>query len=449
VISTSPRELNVSRHFLRVRVVCVVAFATLVATPAAAQQATGPFSDLFGGSTSKDQSLDLRGSLFGAYNETVTTGKAAAALLDPRIQQSGAMGGADGSLAYQHRADNVRFHLGGGGAVYEFAVSPGLPASGNANGGLNANLGRKVVFDALGNAAYSPFYQFTPFQSMSSGINQAPLTFASPAYGLASASQRNVALDGTVSITDNYSKRSSVSADLHWREFRFLDSASNDLTTRGGHAVFNHHLTRALSMHAGYGLDQSRYALSGAEAVAYHTIDVGVDYSDDVSFARRTTLAFGTQTGAIRFGNQTHYRLDGHAMLTRAFARTWGATLGYNRQTQFVPGFGQPLLSDSANAGLSGLIAPRIQSFANVGLSRGSVGYLGGSDFTAYTGTAGASIALTRQLGFFGQYTYYSYSVPAGSTALQLIPQFSRQSISVGLKMWVPIINERSPRDTR
>ncbi|MDP2390079.1 MAG: hypothetical protein Q8N52_07110, partial [Acidobacteriota bacterium] len=71
-------------------------------------------------------------------------------------------------------------------------------------------------------------------------------------------------------------------------------------------------------------------------------------------------------------------------------------------------------------------------------------------DFVTYTGNSRLSAGLTRHLGIFAQYHYYRYNLPPGSSSVVLLPQMSRQGVSVGLSAFVPIFTrERQPRDPR
>ena len=113
-----------------IRIVCALALALFSAGPASAQRADGPFAGLFGGDHDSSrvkggtsQSLDLSGSLFGAYDEILTTPAAPPAPLapivflgqaDPGVQTSGTSEGGSGSLSYSRRTDHLQFLLNGG-----------------------------------------------------------------------------------------------------------------------------------------------------------------------------------------------------------------------------------------------------------------------------------------------------------------------------------------------
>ncbi len=59
-------------------------------------------------------------------------------------------------------------------------------------------------------------------------------------------------------------------------------------------------------------------------------------------------------------------------------------------------------------------------------------------------------MAVTRRIGIFTDYSFYRYEVPAGSTVFTVLPKFSRQSVTAGLTLWVPLISDkRSSSDSR
>src|SRR5215831_19877698 len=114
--------------------------ACFVGTPAAAQTASGPFSGLFGGDqgnrADQGQALVARGSLFGAYDRDVPGGGESGSSSDPRLLQSGMLGGLNGSLTYFRPVDRGGFRVNGWGSVLDYSASPDLIPSVGANLGL-------------------------------------------------------------------------------------------------------------------------------------------------------------------------------------------------------------------------------------------------------------------------------------------------------------------------
>ena len=123
--------------------------------------------------------------------------------------------------------------------------------------------------------------------------------------------------------------------------------------------------------------------------------------------------------------------------------------LRYNRDTSFEPGFREPLLSDTLTGSISSQLGRRTTWFASVGYRRGSIGFESEGDGGGRYNTTNAGGRLTTGLnshfGVFGDYSYYRYDVPPGATVFTSLSKFSRQSVSGGLTVWVPLISDRRP----
>ena len=428
---------------------CVFALGCLAASPARAQRQTGPFAGLFGGDAGQErvQALDARVSVFGAYDNNLPNLADSSAPIDPRFQGSGLAGGVTAGLDYARRARRARVALGAASSFREYAAVPDLSAAAySTSAELSVNLGPKAAFDAKSGYSYAPFYAFAPLHEAGPPTSGA----IAPAYRYATTAERTDALNGSIALTSNYSKRSSVSIDAGWFSRRFFDDPSEDVQVWSGHAVLRRRLTRALAMRLGYGREEARFGALATRPLVNHLIDVGLDGGDGLASSRRTLFSISTGNTVITSSDRTRYRLNGAANLARGFARTWSASIGYTRGTEFVAGFAVPLLSDSVGVGLGGLVAPRLHWTAGAAFSRGLIGFVGANDFTVYSGTTRIEVAVARRVAVFGQYTYYRYDVPSGSTVLQSAPRLARQAGTVGLAVWVPIINEaRLRRDSR
>jgi hypothetical protein len=203
-------------------------------------------------------------------------------------------------------------------------------------------------------------------------------------------------------------------------------------------------------VYAGYGREEGRYNFANASNLTSNTFDLGIDYGDTLEFSRRTALSFSFSTSAVRWEDDTHYRVNGSAALTRAFGRTGSGVLQYQRTTETLPGFRDPLLSDTVSGAFSNQLGRNGSWSVNAGYVRGDIGFGAESRrYNVYDVGGRVTRALTRYLGVFGDYTYYRYEVPSGATVFTFLPKFSRQSVSAGLTLWAPLINDaRPPRET-
>ena len=425
-----------SRHVCGTAI--VVAVLIHAAPTLLAQRANGPYAGLLGQTpdAQRAQGLDLTGTLFGAYDLNTFPGVDTAATTDPRLKQSGTSEGLTAALDYNRSGDHGRFTWSGGAVGRNYSTNPGIVSAYSSAATLALILRPRLVMDARASVGYSPFLQFSPFSEGAAigGGNPAP------AFDFAALEERNIAADGAIGISSNFTSRSSFSAGIDGRKTRLLDLDRNDLSSWAAHAGVRHKLTRRLGVHLEYGQQHVTYGEGGAPLLN-SSIDAGLDYSDTLSFSRQSSLTFGTSTSAVHYLSETHYRLNGAARLSRGFGRSWSAAVGYARDTQFRIGFRQPLLTDSGDAGLAGQLSLRAKVSAGVVYTRGAVGFEG-STFSTYSASSRLDFALRRSLGLYGQYGYYRYTLPPGASDIPFLLSLARQSVSAGLSVWVPIINE-------
>ena len=233
-----------------------------------------------------------------------------------------------------------------------------------------------------------------------------------PTYGFAAADQQSLATSATIGLSQQLSSRVSLSTEVGWNRARFYSAAVDPIRLEGRNASvgLRGNVSRDLGFRLGYGFQDGLFGefpamQTGAEV---HNLDIGLDYNRALSFSRRTTLAFGTGSSIAQSHDRVrHFMLNAQASLTHEIRRTWTATLGYARGTQFVHGFNDVTVSDNVTAGLGGLLSTRVQLSTSAGYSTGQVG-LGahGPRFGSYTGSGELTVALSRVVGMYAQYMY-------------------------------------------
>jgi hypothetical protein len=145
--------------------------------------------------------------------------------------------------------------------------------------------------------------------------------------------------------------------------------------------------------------------------------------------------------------------VTGNATLSRSIGRTWGTSIGYVRGIQYIVGFPEPLSTDGANAGIGGPLMSRLQFSAGAGASRGQrVFSQAGGSLVSYTASTKLTYGLFKNLGLYGQASYYKFSVPSDFAIAGIMPNLDRRSVSVGLSTWFPLIKpgrgSRNPPQT-
>ena len=177
------------------------------------------------------------------------------------------------------------------------------------------------------------------------------------------------------------------------------------------------------------------------------TIDAGVDYGDTLSFARRTALSFTTSTPRPTAPRRDALPPERLGAAHRGFERTWAPESATTATREFRIGFSAPLLSDSIDAGLAGQFSWRARLSTVVGYTNGRSDSAR-IDSIRIRATSRLDFALNRMLALFGQYGHYHYEVPPGSSTLDFVPQFSRQTVVIGLSAYLPLVREvRAPKE--
>jgi hypothetical protein len=418
---------------------------TLVPVAAGAQTPRSPYSDLFGrapsqGSSGEWTSVQLR----------TTTGAQVGQTLEADFEQhdvvpEGFAAGAEASMIAQYIRSRVQMRGQGRYSYQEFRRTPAFGApSFDAGGGINFRATTKVSFDAGAQYLRSPFFQL---------MWLSPQIFGpSVGNGAAILLMKNDSIEGHAGVVAQIGRRSGLSVTGFTRHTTFERQQEHDFSATGGRATYRYQLTRSLGLRAGYSQEQLRLAPEAAtDRYVSEVIDAGVDYARSFSMGRRTTFAFATETSMIRpQQGRRHFRMNGNAALERRFLRTWITQIAAVRGTEFVPGFSAPVFSDRGQAGVAGYLTRRLLINGNAQIARGEVGIGEARHFITYAGDTALTFAVTRNIGVFGQYTYYHYQMPPDPLALVTSSALARQAVSVGIKTFVSIIDkDKVARDPR
>jgi hypothetical protein len=249
-------------------------------------------------------------------------------------------------------------------------------------------------------------------------------------------------MSGGAGLGQALTRRMSASVNYSFRRAesplgeRFLSQ-----TYGGG---IHYRIGRGLGARAGYNLNDARFESETTVSTnRIHQGDFGLDFMHGISLTRRTTLAVRTGTSALVDEVRTHFMFTANVQVTHELGRSWLLVGGYNRDISFLETFSHPVLADSLNAGVGGLISRRLQFQANIGASKGSVGLVGlDNGFTNYFSSAGLTYALMRNLGLSLDYSFYRYSYEVGVDLPEGIPAHSdRQSIRAGINFWAPLFS--------
>jgi hypothetical protein len=421
-------------------------FAMLAPAVASGQTPRNPFESLFG------RPPERPGRGFTSLDFRTTTGVQFAAILDADGDGNrgeipeGISAGADAQLQLSHLSDRIEAQGFARYAYQEYRREPAFGAPGyDAGGQIVMKATSRLSFDAGGRYTSSPFFHL---------MTPPALTFGQvtmPGDPFIAWLLDNDSVEATAGVTAGLSRRSSVNLIGRWRETRFADSPGDNFSARGFRAQWNRRLSRDLGVHAGYGRDEVRQRRLGDSPFMHELVDIGVDYSKALPIARRTSIAFTTETSVLREnGGGRRYRLNGSFELGHGFARTWRASLSAFRATEFLPGIPLPVFSDNGRISLSGFLSKHLILHTNAYASTSTIGFEQTGKYITYTGDARLTFAMTRHLGIFGQYVYYHYQLPPDANSVVQLPALSRQMYAIGVQAWVPLIDkDRVTRDPR
>jgi hypothetical protein len=341
-------------------------------------------------------------------------------------------------------------NLSGGGGRGEHFTQPSSHRTNQyfANASVSAKLTTR--FEAGATAAYthSPAYQF--FSGFGHGpIPQdndnavSPDNAELPFNAYATQMLENDNLAATASLSARITKKSSLALSVTHNQTKFAQQPDGDMTIRGYRGTWQWPFRRDLGVHASYGQDHVDYRAPDRLDYDSTVIDVGVDFNRAFSVARRTTLGFNSSTGLVKQdGFEGEFRINGGVSLAKSFRRTWHASVQLARATSFIPGFTEPLYSDSFTAGLGGMLSTRIDFSVMASASRGQSVFSDASGFATYTGTSQLSFALGRHISAYGSYFTYWYEVPADAFTLTVPGTMARQVVSAGLRFYLPVYNK-------
>lgn len=460
---------------MRIRLALIV---LLIPTAAMAQANPGPFGGLFGRAPSTDgqqhTTLQIRATVSGQYDSTifppeelpppidlpvllddgtpaaVDSGSGFPPVNASRRTQSGMGSGATVGVMFEHASESYTAGARGGATRQQFFTEPAYGVQQYyANAEATTKVGSRLELKASAGYLHSPYYSFFNSFGQSSNVtlNDAPLTFSPYAVAMA----ENESVEGAAGLTYQTTRNSHFNASVYRRQTNFAQQTDADYLLNGYRVGWSLQLSRDLGVHTGY--SHERIDQGGAVGGGYDhdVIDAGIDFTKSLSLSRRTTLGITTSTSMFKdSSSNSRIRVNGLVSVQKFFRRTWRVAAEASRQTEFLPGFVEPLLTDTVGAFLSGMFSRRIDWMAGVSGGHGNYGFSDTTGFGTVAATTQLNYALTHHLSAYAQYVSFWYEVPARTTSLRLPGQMNRQVASVGVSAYIPVYQKmRAPRDTR
>jgi hypothetical protein len=241
-----------------------------------------------------------------------------------------------------------------------------------------------------------------------------------------------------IRLSHSLSARSSIAGTFtRWRS----DYDDDDRTQAydQGSIRYSHQLAEGLAARLGYAYGTGRSEVETDDVrTEQHLIDAGIDFNRALSLTRRTTLAFGTGTTMTRSGDESNFNVTGNVRLNHAIGRSWLTGFSYARDVRVVEGLTDLATTDRFSVDLGGSIGRRAAVNATGSYTRGRVGPEDVANaFEGMNGSAGLSIAATRNVGISVQYGYYRSLFDRTDFLLTpSVSDFGRHSAGVSVGFW-------------
>jgi hypothetical protein len=328
----------------------------------------------------------------------------------------------------------------------------GVAAVGHSGAlGARVNLSRIATAEVNQTVAYSPSYLYQLFPTVTPpGLGEA--VAAAPEFRVDQTDSYNYGTTGTIAVGSERANRFTASADYRHTAYQGDILSRSGLTTRGVRAGYSRGVGRSATFSTGYEYRTGEFELGPANE---HRLNIGADYSRALSATRRATFRIRlspsimdipeTDADALLTGRVRRLQAEGSADFQ--LHRAWQAGASYRRNTEYLPAFLEPVLTDSVSAQVTGLITRRLDVSASAAYARvgsaltGSVNALNqGGQMDTYVGTARLRYAISRRLALYTEYLYYVYEL-RGETLLapELPPTFNQSGIRVGLMFTFPL----------
>ena len=421
----------------------IVVVSLLACAPAAEAQwrAERPYRGLFaGGLGETEQLLTVSGSLGTGWDDNLAADLTGQAFRpsDANRQFRGGVSTASATLSYSLNKTAISLGASAGTtARYYPSVDDQIIRREYGSFGTSMILGGG--FTAQADAVYQPYnmralmpMMFEPRLGDPSIVDE----------DFPSSLEHYLGYGGNLGYTRRLSPRNTFSAGYNYRG-REPVRQSERFARHSVGADLSYAVGRGLSLQFGYGYSEALYGRNSSNRYGSHSINANVNYNRALSFSRRTTLSFGTGSTASRRSrnDSMRFRANGSAQLIHEIGRTWSANAAYHRGLQFLESWPEPVFSDSAMAGIGGLVTNRVSAQLTARAIRGRGFQTGdGNRMVSYGAVAGLTFAVTRHINTGLNYSYYVHDFSDRVMPVPGLPDsLDRRSIRAFVSMWAPL----------
>ncbi|MFN7981772.1 MAG: hypothetical protein U0Q11_07930 [Vicinamibacterales bacterium] len=410
-----------------------------------------PYRAVFGGATRRTdlkRTLDINANVSEAYDQN-RLAEASSPDASPLANSDGFYSSLVGDMTFTRRGTRLEVAASGGASArYYRDLQQFFGTDYHGGFGVSARL------SPLTQLRVNQSLSFAPVDLMGVFLSAAP-----PVLGAAPAATTDFATNSNRSRSEStgvdVSRRLTARADIAFsgstRLTHFLanPSANNSFRELGGGGVYHYRMSEGVSLRLGYGYRGAEYGVSSVgSSPGEHSLDIGLDLRKMLSESRRTSFALKSGSAIVSAATPTNtqsasrqLRVLVDASLSHQMGETWEVTGSYRRGSDIVQGLTSLVFTDAVSLTTGGFVSRHVDFRSSIAYSTGEPSLAASSqNFTSYTGTARMRIAFNEKMAATTEYLYYFYDF---SRAPQLVPGYvprlSRNSVKVGLSLWLPV----------
>ncbi len=411
-----------------------------------------PYRAVFGGASRRPdltRTLDINTTVSEAYDQN--------RLADATSPDSSQLANSDGfysalvsDMTFTRRGSRLEVAAtGGASARYYRDLKQFFGTDYHAGLGLSGRLSPRTQLRMNQSISFAPVDLLGVFLSAAP-----PILGAVPASSTDFANNDNRSRSESASL--ELSRRLSARADFaingsaRLTHFLANPAANNRFRELSGGGVYQYRMREGVGLRLGYGYRGAEYrsVSSVGSSPAEHSLDIGLDLRKMLSDSRRTSFALKTGSALVEAATPTNQQTSSRQLrvlvdtsLSHQMGETWQVVGSYRRGSDIVEGLTAPVFTDAVSLTAGGFLSRHVDFHSSLAYSTGEPSLAAASqNFTSYTGNARMRIAFSEKLATTAEYLYYFYDF---SKAPQLVPgyvpRFSRNSVKVGVSLWVPV----------
>ncbi len=409
---------------------------------------------LFGGHRPVDpnrsyQELTLTLDVLGGYDDVVVPPGDTTPTSPTQPTESGYSGLA--AAAGRYWSGRTARHLEATGRAQMISYSTlveSLLVGGAGDLAVTTELGRRTALDAGLNIEYLPTFMLNTISPVPGQEDvAAAAALVDPTGGVTDL--RSLASGGMAGVRREWTTRQRTTLVYNYRRYDILQGGESDNRTHGTALGHTWQFSRSTSLQLGYRFAMVRPEQPGGVDLSSHTnsADIGIEVRRPLSPTRQVTFSFGggatrgRMTVAAGTEGDEYVAPTGYGAARLDIGRTWNVAVDIQRNSTPLEGFDeQQYITDTLALTLGGHLRQRLTMAASGSYSRGRAPAGEAGSFEAIIATVQLDYALGHWGSLVTGYSFYDHSL-RGVTGIPvgLPSSFDRNSLRVGITMWVPL----------